>query len=163
MKIERYMGSTRREPKCSATDTGSQEPRGEAGAGVVMSDLWRGKYLLRAMWSVRHSSHRDQLKIRQWSQLSRVGEALTPLPRMKPSVMQLIYALSKKDQEEMCCSSAVHTACQGGLRYFNIYGTRQAAFHPIRRGRNLCLFDSSWQPPLIFEDERSCATSHVEM
>jgi dTDP-L-rhamnose 4-epimerase len=49
----------------------------------------------------------------------------------KPLHSTSIYAISKKDQEEMCLSvGAAYDLPVVALRYFNVYGTRQALSNP---------------------------------
>jgi dTDP-L-rhamnose 4-epimerase len=67
-----------------------------------------------------------------------------------------IYAITKKDQEEMCLTiGRAYNIPTVALRYFNIYGPRQALSNPytgiaaIFAGRLL-----NGNPPVIFEDGR---------
>jgi len=84
------------------------------------------------------------------------GQPLTPLPtpEEKPSVPTSVYALSKLDQERLCLMIGhAYGIPAVALRFFNIYGTRQALSNPytgvlaIFAARYLC-----GRPPLIFED-----------
>jgi dTDP-L-rhamnose 4-epimerase len=81
---------------------------------------------------------------------------LTPLPtdEDKPLFPTSIYAITKRDHEEMALAFAhAYGVPAVALRFFNIYGSRQALSNPytgvaaIFSGRLL-----SGQPPLIFED-----------
>ncbi len=99
----------------------------------------------------------EQLKAGSWEiACPTCGGALSPRPTRedKPSELNSIYALSKRDQEEMCL---IYGRTYGlpvvALRFFNIYGTRQALSNPYtgvaaifasRLLNNLA--------PLIFED-----------
>ncbi len=65
-----------------------------------------------------------------------------------------IYAISKKDQEEMCLAvGRAYGIPVVALRYFNIYGPRQALSNPYT---GVCAIFSSriknGNPPMIFED-----------
>jgi dTDP-L-rhamnose 4-epimerase len=100
-----------------------------------------------------------QLQIRQWEPECPVcGEALTPIPtdESKPLQCSSIYALSKKDQEEMCLLFArTYGLPVVALRYFNIYGTRQSLSNPYTGVA--AIFASrliNGNPPLVFEDGR---------
>jgi dTDP-L-rhamnose 4-epimerase len=84
-----------------------------------------------------------------------LGE-LKPVPtdEQKPSETNSIYALSKRDQEELCLifgrTYGLHVTA---LRFFNIYGTRQALSNPYTGVA--AIFASRLinnQPPLVFED-----------
>ncbi len=86
------------------------------------------------------------------------GRLLTPLgtDEEKPLHSTSIYAISKKDQEEMCLAvGRAYGVPAVALRYFNVYGSRQALSNPytgvaaIFCGRLL-----NDRPPVIFEDGR---------
>jgi dTDP-L-rhamnose 4-epimerase len=67
-----------------------------------------------------------------------------------------VYALSKKDQEEYCLVvGGAYNIPTVALRYFNVYGTRQALSNPYT---GVCaIFGARLlnnKPPLIFEDGR---------
>jgi dTDP-L-rhamnose 4-epimerase len=98
----------------------------------------------------------DQLKARRWDLETDLGEPLTPIPTPETKTPQLesIYALSKFDQERMCLlvgrAYGIRTVA---LRFFNVYGTRQALSNPYTGV--LAIFASrllNGQPPMIFED-----------
>ncbi len=98
-----------------------------------------------------------QLARRQWEHyLPADGLELTPVPTAedKPLAPNSIYAISKRDQEEMCL--AVGRAYQlptVALRFFNIYGEGQALSNPYTGVA--AIFSSrilNGKPPLIFED-----------
>jgi dTDP-L-rhamnose 4-epimerase len=77
-----------------------------------------------------------------------------PTSEEKPIFPTSVYAISKQDQEQLCLvvgrSYGVPTVA---LRYFNVYGDRQALSNPYT---GICAIFSSRllndQPPLIFED-----------
>jgi dTDP-L-rhamnose 4-epimerase len=99
----------------------------------------------------------EQLRTKDWEMLCPVcGEALTPIAtdESKPLQCSSIYALSKKDQEEMCLLFGnTYGLPVVALRYFNIYGSRQALSNPYTGVA--AIFASrllNGNPPLVFED-----------
>ncbi|MBC8232987.1 GDP-mannose 4,6-dehydratase, partial [bacterium] len=72
----------------------------------------------------------------------------------KPLHPTSIYAISKQIQEQMClCVGEAYNIPVVGLRYFNIYGTRQSLNNPYTGV--MAIFSSrilNNNPPLIFED-----------
>ena len=79
-----------------------------------------------------------------------------PTPETKPRESTSIYAITKKDQEEMMRSvGRAYNIPTVALRYFNIYGRRQALDNPYT---GVCAIFSSriknGNPPLVFEDGR---------
>src|SRR5438067_4462079 len=98
-----------------------------------------------------------QLTQKRWELLCPdCGLELTPIPtaESKPLQCSSIYALSKKDQEEMCLLfGRTYALPVVALRYFNIYGTRQALSNPYTGVA--AIFASRMMnsnPPLVFED-----------
>ena len=99
----------------------------------------------------------DQLKKRQWEPLCPgCGAELAPVPTDESKQLQAtsIYALSKKDQEEMCLLfGRTYNIPVVALRYFNIYGTRQALSNPYTGVA--AIFASrllNKRAPMVFED-----------
>jgi dTDP-L-rhamnose 4-epimerase len=84
------------------------------------------------------------------------GDVLTPAPtpESKPPSLRSIYALSKFDQERMCLMiGEAYRIPTVALRFFNVYGTRQALSNPYTGV--LAIFASRYlnrRPPVIFED-----------
>jgi dTDP-L-rhamnose 4-epimerase len=84
------------------------------------------------------------------------GQAARPLPtaETKPLHATSIYAITKKDQEEMClCVGRAYRIPTVALRYFNVYGSRQSLSNPYTGVA--AIFSSRLlndKPPLIFED-----------
>lgn len=77
-----------------------------------------------------------------------------PTPESKPLDSNSIYAITKKDQEEMSLAiGRAYGLPVVALRYFNIYGSRQSLDNPYT---GVCAIFSSRikndNPPLIFED-----------
>lgn len=100
-----------------------------------------------------------QMKDKQWETLCpRCEEALVPTPTREDKPLQCtsIYALSKKDQEEMALLfGATYQIPVVALRYFNIYGTRQSLSNPYTGVA--AIFASrlmNGNAPIIFEDGR---------
>ena len=99
----------------------------------------------------------EQLKAGKWDLHCDVcGGTLKPVPtdETKPSQLNSVYALSKRDQEELCL---IYGRTYGipvtALRFFNIYGTRQALSNPYTGVA--AVFASrmlNGQQPMIFED-----------
>src|SRR5438270_6197910 len=125
-----------------------------------MSIYGEGKYLCAQCGDVAPQLRTvEQLRLKQWEpNCPACGEPLTPIPtdESKPLQCSSIYALSKKDQEEM---SLLFGRTYGlpvvALRYFNIYGTRQALSNPYTGVA--AIFASrliNGNPPMIFEDGR---------
>ncbi len=98
-----------------------------------------------------------QLKEGEWEvHCAECGGVLIPKATLetKPSEINSMYALSKRDQEELCL---IYGRTYGipvtALRFFNIYGTRQALSNPYTGVA--AIFASRLlnnQAPLVFED-----------
>lgn len=123
-----------------------------------MSIYGEGQYLCSECGEAAPSPRTTkQLKAKQWEMLCPVCErVLEPIAtdESKPLQCTSIYALSKKDQEEM---SLLFGRTYGvpvvALRYFNIYGTRQALSNPYTGVA--AIFASrllNRRAPMIFED-----------
>lgn len=86
------------------------------------------------------------------------GAELTPVPtaETKPLQCSSVYALSKKDQEELCLLyGRTYALPVVALRYFNIYGTRQALSNPYTGAA--AIFAArllNGRAPMLFEDGR---------
>jgi dTDP-L-rhamnose 4-epimerase len=97
-----------------------------------------------------------QLQAHDWELRGAAGEHLTPVPtpETKPPALASVYALSKYDQERMCLMvGRAYRIPTVALRFFNIYGPRQALSNPYTGV--LAIFASKLlndQPPTIFED-----------
>jgi len=86
------------------------------------------------------------------------GGPITPIPtaESKPLAPTSIYAITKRDQEEMCLTiGRAYGIPTVALRYFNVHGPRQALSNPYT---GVCaVFQSRIQngrSPIIFEDGR---------
>lgn len=101
-----------------------------------------------------------QIKKRDWEMgCGNCGkEKLTPVStdENKPLFPTSIYAITKKDQEEMCLViGRAYRIPTVALRYFNVYGPRQALSNPYTGVA--AIFASrilNNNPPLVFEDGR---------
>jgi len=98
-----------------------------------------------------------QLEKRQWEMKCHIcGEDAKPIPtnEEKPLNSTSIYAISKKDQEEMClCIGRAYNIPTVALRYFNTYGPRQALSNPYTGVA--AIFSSRLlnnHTPIIYED-----------
>lgn len=98
-----------------------------------------------------------QLKAGKWDlACEHCGGKLKPVPtdEDKPSQLNSVYALSKRDQEELCLIyGRIYGLPVTALRFFNIYGTRQALSNPYTGVA--AVFASrmlNGQQPHIFED-----------
>jgi dTDP-L-rhamnose 4-epimerase len=97
-----------------------------------------------------------QLKSHQWELHSPAGEILTPVPTPESKLPTLasVYALSKFDQERLSLVvGRAYSISTVALRFFNVYGTRQALSNPYTGV--MAIFASrlmNSNPPRIFED-----------
>jgi dTDP-L-rhamnose 4-epimerase len=99
----------------------------------------------------------SQLRDGQWEvYCTACSGVLVPQPtnEKKPSEINSIYALSKRDQEELCLIyGRTYGVPVTALRFFNIYGTRQALSNPYTGVAAIFaarLINN--QAPLVFED-----------
>jgi dTDP-L-rhamnose 4-epimerase len=98
-----------------------------------------------------------QLKKREWEmKCPACGKTAKPLPtgENKPLKPTSVYAISKRDQEELCLSvGRAYGIPAVALRYFNVYGPRQSLSNPYT---GVCAIFSSRiknsNPPIIYED-----------
>jgi dTDP-L-rhamnose 4-epimerase len=99
----------------------------------------------------------EQLRDRRWEvECPQCGKELSPAPTNedKPLFPTSVYAVTKQDQEQFCLavgrSYGIPTVA---LRYFNVYGTRQALSNPYT---GVCAIFSArllnGNRPLVFED-----------
>ena len=77
-----------------------------------------------------------------------------PTPESKPLAPTSVYAVSKRDQEELCLSvGRSYRLPTVALRYFNVYGPRQALSNPYT---GVCAIFSARikhrRRPIVFED-----------
>lgn len=99
----------------------------------------------------------SQLARREWEmRCPTCGQPVAPegTTEDKPLSPTSVYAVSKRDQEELCLSVGRSFGIPTvALRYFNVYGPRQALSNPYT---GVCAIFSARiknnNPPLIFED-----------
>jgi len=124
-----------------------------------MSIYGEGKYHCEKCASTVYPGLRNeaQLEKKQWDHFcSTCGYPLTSLPtdEEKPLLSTSIYAMTKRHQEEMCLLiGKTYGIPTVALRYFNIYGSRQALSNPYTGCA--AIFTSrilNNKPPYIFED-----------
>jgi dTDP-L-rhamnose 4-epimerase len=100
----------------------------------------------------------QQLAAREWDVLAEDGTPLEPEPtaETKPLRPTSIYAINKRDHEEMFLAvGAAYGIPAVALRFFNVYGERQALSNPYTGVA--AIFSSRLlndRPPLVFEDGR---------
>jgi dTDP-L-rhamnose 4-epimerase len=98
----------------------------------------------------------EQLKRHDWEIRDSNHHPLEPIPtpETKTPALPSVYAINKFDQEKMCLSvSRAYGMGAVALRFFNIYGPRQALSNPYTGV--LAIFAARYlngQPPLINED-----------
>ncbi|MDQ2833618.1 MAG: NAD-dependent epimerase/dehydratase family protein [Acidobacteriota bacterium] len=124
-----------------------------------MSIYGEGQYVCRTCGEAAFPPVRPvgQLKAANWElHCTYCSRELFPEPtkETKPSEINSIYAISKRDQEELCL---IYGRTYGlpvtALRFFNIYGTRQALSNPYTGVA--AIFAARLindQAPLVFED-----------
>jgi dTDP-L-rhamnose 4-epimerase len=123
-----------------------------------MSIYGEGKYLCAACGDVTAQLRSvEQLASKQWDTVCpSCNQPVMPVAtdESKPLQCSSIYALSKKDQEEMVLLfSRTYGIPAVALRYFNIYGSRQSLSNPYTGVA--AIFASrlmNGNPPIIFED-----------
>jgi dTDP-L-rhamnose 4-epimerase len=99
---------------------------------------------------------REQLERGEWEPRGPNGEELRPVPtpETKEPSLASVYALTKHDQERMCLLfGAAYEVPTVALRFFNVYGPRQALSNPYTGA--LAIFASRLlndRRPLVYED-----------
>lgn len=110
----------------------------------------------------------EQLRQRRWEMLCpRCGGEMRPLPtdEDKPLYPTSIYAVTKRDHEEMfLCFGRAYEIPTVALRFFNVYGPRQALSNPYTGVA--AIFSArllNGEPPVIYEDgQQSRDFIHVQ-
>jgi dTDP-L-rhamnose 4-epimerase len=109
--------------------------------GVVSPEIRPTQQLADRQWEVRCPSCREPV-------------APEPTPESKPLLPTSVYAVTKRDQEELCLMiGRAYRLPTVALRYFNIYGPRQSLSNPYTGVA--AIFSSrlrNGKPPKIFED-----------
>jgi dTDP-L-rhamnose 4-epimerase len=99
---------------------------------------------------------RAQFARGEWEPHGPDGESLDPVPtpESKRPTLASVYALSKYDQERLCLMTGeAYGIPTVALRFFNVYGTRQALSNPYTGV--LAIFAArllNGNAPLVFED-----------
>lgn len=99
----------------------------------------------------------EQLRTHEWEmRCPTCQQTATPQPTAeeKPLIPTSVYAVSKRDQEELClCVGRSYRIPTVALRYFNVYGPRQALSNPYT---GVCAIFSARiknrHRPIVFED-----------
>ena len=123
-----------------------------------MSIYGEGQYRCRTHGAVYPALREEaQLKRRDWEmRCPRCGRpaAAEPTPEHKPLAPTSVYAISKRDQEELSLSiGRAYKIPSVALRYFNIYGPRQSLSNPYTGVA--AIFSSrlrNGKSPVVFED-----------
>jgi dTDP-L-rhamnose 4-epimerase len=99
----------------------------------------------------------DQLARREWEvRCSECARELRPVGtrETKPLIPTSVYAITKRDHEELCLVTAAAYAIPAvALRFFNVYGPGQALSNPYTGVA--AIFASrllNGRPPIVFED-----------
>ena len=81
-----------------------------------------------------------------------------PTPEWKKQEPTSIYAITKKDQEDMCLLiGKTYGIKTTALRYFNVFGPRQSLSNPYTGVVAIFLSRlKNGNPPIIFEDGKQC-------
>ena len=101
---------------------------------------------------------RERIRKGNWELEDASGNPVVPVPTRedKPPVLESVYALTKFDQERLCLiMGAAYGIPTVALRFFNVYGPRQALSNPYTGV--LAIFASrllNGRPPVLFEDGR---------
>ncbi|ASQ44762.1 SDR family NAD(P)-dependent oxidoreductase [Legionella clemsonensis] len=122
-----------------------------------MSIYGEGLYKTTTGTSVEECKRKlEDLKNQQWELQEDAQNYLMPIPTPedKKPCLSSVYALSKYDQERLCLiTGKAYGIPATALRFFNVYGTRQALSNPYTGV--LAIFASRLlnnNAPLIFED-----------
>ncbi len=123
-----------------------------------MSIYGEGQYHCSACGSVAPNLRPlAQLKARDWEMHCPRCQATVkamPTSETKPLIPTSVYAVNKRDQEELCLSvGRSYNIPTVALRYFNVYGPRQALSNPYT---GVCAIFSAriknHNQPIVFED-----------
>jgi dTDP-L-rhamnose 4-epimerase len=100
--------------------------------------------------------HVARLAAADWELKDTNGQPLQPIAtdEDKPLNPTSVYAINKRDQEEMCLRIGLaYGIPTTALRFFNVYGSRQALSNPYTGVAAIfCARLLNDRPPLIFED-----------
>jgi dTDP-L-rhamnose 4-epimerase len=135
----------------------AQRPVERLVVASSMSIYGEGLYRSRGGERVEgHERSIEQLHAHDWELRDAEGEPLLPVatPETKSAALPSVYALSKYYQERLCLTvGRAYGIPTVALRFFNIFGTRQALSNPYTGV--LAIFAARFlndKPPLINED-----------
>jgi dTDP-L-rhamnose 4-epimerase len=134
----------------------SKKPVGRLVVASSMSVYGEGTYRSRTRTHEDVARSVVDLKRGQWEPVTADGETLEPIPTSESKRPELasVYALSKYDQERLCLMvGEAYGIPTTALRFFNVYGTRQALSNPYTGV--LAIFASRLlndKSPMVFED-----------
>lgn len=135
----------RRERICKLIVASSMSAYGEGSylnedGEMVYPSLRSEEQLRRRLWEVRDENQRLLRPV--------------PTPETKPLAPNSIYAITKRDHEEMCLAvGAAYGVPTVALRYFNAYGPRQSLSNPYTGVMAIfCSRLLNGNRPLLFED-----------
>jgi dTDP-L-rhamnose 4-epimerase len=103
-----------------------------------------------------HERKLEDLRHARWELFDENNNIMYPVPTTedKLPVLSSVYALSKYDQERLCLiTGKAYSIPVTALRFFNVYGTRQALSNPYTGV--LAIFASrllNGNPPFVYED-----------
>jgi dTDP-L-rhamnose 4-epimerase len=134
-----------------------ERPVGRLVVASSMSVYGEGRYRT-AAGEIVDTAERSarELKSGRWDPVDQEGAALQPVPTPedKRPTLSSVYALNKYAQERLCLLIGhAYDLPTTALRFFNVYGTRQALSNPYTGV--LAIFASrllNGNPPLVFED-----------
>ncbi|MCP4006962.1 MAG: NAD-dependent epimerase/dehydratase family protein [bacterium] len=146
------------------------------GAAVVLQEIASGRHEIRRMVVASSMSiygegqyvdpdgksvfpglrSDEQFERREWEIFDERGRSLKPVPtpETKPLLPTSVYAVTKRDHEELFLSvGAAYRIPTVALRYFNVYGSRQALSNPYTGvGAIFSARLLNGNPPLVNED-----------
>jgi dTDP-L-rhamnose 4-epimerase len=159
-EIDRYVGGNTQSTAVllqAIVDRVDEEPLERLIVASSMSIYGEGQYRLPDGRFYAPRMRPDaQLAEKQWEMLGPDGAVAVPEPTSedKPLHATSVYALSKRDQEDYCLLiGGVYGIPTVALRYFNIYGPRQALSNPYTGVAAIfgsCLLNRD--APIIYED-----------
>jgi dTDP-L-rhamnose 4-epimerase len=97
-----------------------------------------------------------QLRLGQWEVTDEAGRLLVPVPtsEAKPAALTSVYAICKYAQERLCLAvGEAYEIPTIALRFFNVYGTRQALSNPYTGVLAICASRLlNGRRPIVYED-----------
>jgi dTDP-L-rhamnose 4-epimerase len=158
-EIERYVRANTHATAAFLEQLVTRSPRPKRlVVASSMSIYGEGEYLCPTHGAVAPGLRsEEQLNARRWECVCpRCGAELTPVAtrEIKPLVPTSVYAVTKRDQEELCLVVGLaYGVATVALRFFNVYGPGQALSNPYTGVA--AIFSSRLlndHAPLIYED-----------